>query len=99
MPIYPPRNEPIKKKEQLAQRQQELKQALINKLTAEKLDKAAEKYRLAQLSLLKAKVHEFRERQYQNKPRLTNLESLEKEILIWTNKPVREVIKEVEIEL
>jgi hypothetical protein len=93
MPIYPPRNEPVKKKEQLSQRQRELKQALNNKLPAEKVNKAAEKYRLAQLSLLKAKVHEFQERQYQGKPQLSDLESLEKEIHSWTNKTIEEIIK------
>ena len=95
MPIYPPRNSPIRKKEQLSQRQVELRHALNNKFPAEKINKAAEKYRIAQLSLLKAKIHEFQERQYQNKPQLTDLESLEKDTIIWTNKPVEEIIREL----
>lgn len=96
MPIFPPRNEPIKKKEQLSQRESELKLALSKKLPAEKINKAAERYRIAYLSLLKAKVHEDKERLYKDKPPLHDAESLQKEILTWTNKTVEEIIKDFE---
>lgn len=71
----------------------ELRHALNNHLPAEKINRAVEKYRNAQLSLLKAKVHEFQERQYKRKSELIDLESLEKEIHTWTNKSTEEVIK------
>jgi len=45
MPIYPPRNEPIKKKEQVLQRHKELKHALNTNFPSDKLNKAVEKYR------------------------------------------------------
>ncbi len=95
MPVYPPRNEPINKKKQLLQRQKELRHALDANLSSDKLNKAVEKYRNAQLSLLKAKVHEFQERQYQGKPQLSDLEKLEEEIHIWTNKTRGEITKEL----
>jgi hypothetical protein len=99
MPIYPPRNEPIKKKDQLLQRQKELRHVLGTTQPADKLTKAIEKYRNAQLSLLKAKVHEFQERQYQGKSQLSDLENLEKEIHIWTNKTTEEIIQDFNNEL
>ena len=97
MPIYPPRNEPIKKKDQLLQRTLELQHAINNNFTPHKLNKAAEKYRLAQLSLLKAKVHEFKEWDYQKKPQLSDINTLEKNILIWIDKPVEEIINQLKI--
>jgi hypothetical protein len=99
MPIYPPRNEPIKKKEQLLQRRKELRNALKAKLPSDKLSKAVEKYRSAQLSLLKAKIYECQERQYGGKPQLTDLESLEREIHGWTNKTTQEIIQDLSNEL
>ena len=93
MPIFPPRNEPTKKRLQLNQKKQELKKALISELPIDQLHKVVEKYRSAQLSLLKAKIHEFKERQFRNKPRLNNLESLEKQVLFWTNQSVEEIIE------
>ena len=96
MPTFPPRYEPIKKKELLSQRQSELRYALNKKLSAEKINKAVEKYRNAQLTLLKAKIHEDRDRQFQNKPQLHDSEKLHKEILAWTNKTVEEIIKDFE---
>jgi hypothetical protein len=94
MPIFPPRNEPIKKKEQLSQRDSELKHALNKKLPAEKINRAVEKYRIAYLSLLKAKIHEDKERQYKNKPLWHDSEGLQREILAWTNKTVEEIIND-----
>jgi len=99
MPVYPPRNEPIKKKEQLLQRKNELKHALDANQPADKLNKAVEKYRSAQLSLLKAKVHEFQERHYQGKLQLSDFENLEKEIHFWTNRTTVEIIKDFNGEL
>lgn len=99
MPIYPPRNEPVKKKKQLLQRHKEVRHALNGVLASEKLTRTVEKYRSAQLSLLKAKVHELQERQYRGKSQLSNLESLEREIHIWTNKTTEEIIQDFDNEL
>ncbi|MBO9201590.1 MULTISPECIES: hypothetical protein [Niastella] len=96
MPTFPPRKEPIKKKEQLSQRQSELWHALNKKLPDEKINKAVERYRIAQLSMLKAKIHEDKDRQYENKSPLHDFENLQKEILAWTNKTVEEIIKDFE---
>ena len=97
MPLYPPRNEPIKKKDQLLQKTLELRHAIINKFPSNKLNKAVEKYRVAQLSLLKAKNHEFNERTYQNKPQLSDIKTIEKNILMWANKSAEEIIREFKI--
>ena len=99
MPVYAPRNEPIKKKEQLSQRQLELEHAIRNNFPTDKVHKAVEKYPFAQLSLLKAKIHEYQERQFQKKPQPISIEKLEKDILVWTNKTVEEIIEQIRAEL
>ena len=99
MPVFPPRNAPVKKKEQLYQRLQELQHAIRNDFAPDKLNKAVEKYRLAQLSLLKAKIHEYQERLFKKKPQLNSLETIENEILVWSSKEVAEIIREIQSEL
>ena len=86
MPLYPPRSEPIKKKEQLSQREIEFQSAIKSNVENEKLNKVAEKYRLAQLSILKAKIHEIRDKEFQDKSHNGDIVKLENEILTWTNK-------------
>jgi hypothetical protein len=67
MPSYPPRKEPVKKKEELAKREDELILAIKKNVTADKIIKFADKYRQAQLSMLKAKIHQFKENEFQKK--------------------------------
>ena len=98
MPLYPPRNEPVKKKEQLVQRQKELHLAIRNNLSIYKLNKAVEKYRTAQLSLMKAKIHELKEKELQGKASTISIETIKKEISKWTNKSVQEIVNETKPE-
>jgi len=93
MPLYPPRSEPIKKIEQLSQRELELRSAIRKKFTPEKLNIVAEKYREAQLLFLKAKLHVAREKEIQNKVLGQKIEKLESVIEIWKSKPVEVIIQ------
>jgi hypothetical protein len=95
MPIFPPRKEPIKKREQLSQRKKELQYALRDNLSLKKIETLVEKYRMAQLSLLKAKTHELKEKDLGKRKANTNIASIEKEIVYWTKKPAEEIIKEI----
>ena len=92
MPLYAPRTEPIKKREQLLLREKELQIAIKTNASNEKIVKLVEKYRLAQLSLNKAKLHEFQERELQKKTTTLKIEKIESDILAWTNKPDLEII-------
>ncbi len=97
MPLYPPRVEPIKKKEQLAQREIEFLHTVKNNFEKEKLNKAVEKYRMAQLSILKARIHELREKEFQKEPYNGNLKKFEDDILDWTNKSTDNIINEFKV--
>jgi hypothetical protein len=92
MPSFAPRSEPIKKKDQLSQKEIELKHAIRNNFSFEKLNKAAEKYRLAKLSMFKARLHEIHEKEFQNKKHTLKIEKIESEILDWNNKLTEEII-------
>ena len=63
MPSFIPRQEPIRKKEQLSQKELEIIAALRKQFTGDKLAKFIDKYRHAQLSLLKAKAHYLKEQE------------------------------------
>jgi len=57
MPSNIPRTDTTKKREQLAQREQELDHAIRTELPRDRLVRAAERVRTAQLSLLKAELY------------------------------------------
>lgn len=95
MPSYPPRSEPTKKLEELAKREMELVFAIKRNIAGDKLIKAVEKYRQAQLSMLKAKVHTFRENEFQKKPNPIKLEKLEQLTKDWTDKTNDDIIEEL----
>src|SRR4051812_39548531 len=95
MPTYPPRTEPVKKQQQLAKTERELSLAIKKNVTADKLEKIITKYRLAQVAVLKAKIHTFKENEFQNKKNNTKIEKLEKLIVEWTNKTSDDIINEV----
>lgn len=57
MPSAAPRSNATKKEEQLRQKQQELEHAIRGGLSQDKLVRAAERVRAAQLSQLKARLH------------------------------------------
>lgn len=95
MPIYSPRSEPVKKQEELTKRETELVFAIKKNVASDKLIKAVDKYRQAQLSMLKAKFHKFKENEFQKKPNNVSLEKLEKLTVKWTNKTNDDIITEV----
>lgn len=94
MPTYVPRTEPVKKQEELAKREMELIFS-IKKNATDKLIKAVDKYRQAQLSILKAHIHTFKENEFRKKPSNMKLEKLEKLTIEWANKSNEEIINEV----
>ena len=69
--------------------------AIKSNFTNEKLNKAIERYRLAQLTMFKAKSHEIQEKEFQKKPHHSSIELIEKEIVKWTNKTAEEIINEI----
>lgn len=91
MPSFPPRTEAIKKENQLARRKTELKSAIRKNVSKEK-------YRAAQLSLYKAKIHVLKEKHIKGilkKKRNTfNLSAIEIEKETWENKTVEEILGE-----
>lgn len=95
MPSYPPRDNPIKKQEELSKREIELLIAIKKEFPADKLITYVVKFRKAQLSLLKAKVHQFKENEFQKKPNNVKLEKLERLTIEWTDKTNEEIIEEV----
>ncbi len=95
MPLYPPRTETVKKSDLLVQRELELIQAIKTHSSIDKINKLAEKYRFAQLSLLKAKIHFISEMENRDKPCNMNREKIENEKLIWTNKTIEDIIIEI----
>jgi hypothetical protein len=95
MPLYPPRSEPVKKAELLSQKEFELRIVIQKNFATGKLNKAAEKYRAAQLSYLKAKMHVVKEKEFQNKTSNIKLEKLVAEIESWTSKTAEEIINEI----
>ena len=95
MPIYPPRTEPVKKQEELTKRETELVFAIKKNIAADKLIKLVDKYRQAQLAVLKAKVHQFKENEFQKKQNNMKIEKLEKLTIEWTDKTNEDIINEV----
>ena len=94
MPSYAPRDEPIKKQEELLQRVQELQHAIRNNFLNEKLAKAVKKYRTATLSFFKAKIHSAKQKDFQGRPHSIRIDSVEKSIVEWNNKSDEEIITE-----
>jgi len=94
MPSYPPRSEAVKKQDQLTQRETELRHAILNKSSLEKLAKAVKNYRAAQLSLLKAQLHIIQDKDFQGRPHSFRIEKIENNIETWTNKSDEEIMND-----
>ena len=73
----------------------ELAFAIKKNIAANKLIKLVGKYRQAQLSMLKAKMHHYKENEYQEKPNNIKFEKLEELIIKWTDKTNDDIINEV----
>ncbi|HAD13930.1 MAG TPA: hypothetical protein DCF33_16010 [Saprospirales bacterium] len=95
MPSYVPRKELVKKQEELIKRETELILGIRKNVEPDKLLKLVDKYRKAQLSMLKAKVHTFKENEFQKKPNTVTFEKLENLTTEWTDKTNDDIIKEV----
>jgi hypothetical protein len=95
MSSYIPRYGPAKKEGQLEQKREELEFAITRGYSTQKLEKATEKYRAAMLSYFKAKIHVIRENELQKKPHNMNIEKIENDVVIWTNKTIEEIINEI----
>jgi hypothetical protein len=95
MPSFVPREKPIRKQEQLLQREMELITALRKNFTGEKLFKFVDKYRHSQLAIRKANIHYIKELEYQKKLTTLNKEKIEAEISVWTAKTNEEIIEEI----
>ena len=95
MPLYAPRTEPIKKREQLLLREKELHLAIKNNFSNERINKVAEKYRVAQLAFFKARLHEIHDLEFQKKKNTVNISKIENSVLEWNKKNVEEIIDEI----
>lgn len=95
MPIYPPRNEPIRKIEILEKRELELEKCIRTNASPEKTGNKAEKLREAQLNLIKARLALIMpyklEDQTDDKMKLK--EKLEIERSEWEEKSIKEIIE------
>ena len=85
MPIYPPRNEPIRKIEVLEKREMELLKCIRTNASNDKTNNKAEKVREAQLNLIKARIalikpYKSDDRTEKNEILRTKLEN---EIQVW----------------
>lgn len=95
MPTFAPRNEPVKKKEELDLRRQVLENSIQNDLELGEIIKNAEKFRDTRLLYNKAILHVIREKELQEKSHSYNKDKVLKEIETWTEKSVEEIIDEV----
>lgn len=96
MPIYPPRNEPIRKIEVLEKREMELVKCLRTNSSEEKTNNKAEKVREAQLNLIKAKLALIQPYKVQDKGERTERlrPKLEKQTISWKDKSTESIIDE-----
>ncbi len=86
--------DPQKKRQQLSQRKKELALAFKKHLPDDKLQAFVERYRLAQIGMLKAQLHEKREREFEKKRTMLSEQKITKEIEVWKNKAIEEIIAE-----
>ena len=98
MPCFAPRLEPVKKREQLQKFKRELEHAVKKDLPIEKQIRLVDKYRLAQLSLLKAKMHEAKEGNFERKNNTLVIGKIENQASLWKAKSFELILKEVKQE-
>lgn len=96
MPIYAPRKEPIRKIEVLEKRIMELKKCTRTNASEEMLMNKAEKVRVAQLNLIKARLALLTSYRFEDKTdskeKVAN--KLEKEYQEWEKRSIEFIIKE-----
>jgi len=97
MPIYPPRNKAVRKKEIFEYKTFELLEAVQRKYSKEKLLKLSEKVRTAKMNLIKAEltlIKSYKEEGYRMSD-VERIENLDYEIMRWSSFDYLEIIKEV----
>ena len=107
MPSRAPRHEATEKREQLSRRKEALVRAIRTRQSQEKVLLAAEKYRTANLSFLKAKLYWANEElivagrgvskleaEAASVTVKSNIERLETEIASWSGKSAEDVLRE-----
>ncbi len=94
MPSFVPRNEPTHKKEQLLNCSENLRLAIYHNKPVDSIKKLADRYRNANLSLIKAKLHHSKQLQYQDIKSQLNIKSLFKERSVWEQITLEEVIED-----
>jgi hypothetical protein len=94
MPSFAPRSETVKKQELLDKRVTELRYAIQSNFALNKLHRVVERYRAANLALLKAKMHVLKEKELQNKVTDMRYDSIEAQIKIWISKSEQDIIIE-----
>ena len=97
MPSFIPRDEPTRKRNQLLDRSEDLRLAILHSHSDTRLQKLAEKFRLAHISLIKARMHNNRELEFQNRKPLIDIEKLEQEKLYWEQQSLNNIIIEFKL--
>ena len=98
MPLYPPRNTAIRKKQIFEYRMYQLILAVNRNYSKEKLINLAEKARIAKLNLIKAKLHlikSYTEVAYKNSD-IKKIDDLDYEIMRWFSLDYKEIIRDAE---
>ncbi len=97
MPIYPPRNEPIRKIEILNKRINELRKSIGSNESEEVLRTKTEKVRIAKLNLIKARLSLLRSYRQEDEKELNMriLIKLEEDFSKWESLSFDEIISEI----
>ncbi len=99
MPSFAPRNEPIKKKEELELRKHVLENSIIHNLEQKVIEQKAEKYKTTRILFNKAILHVIREKEWQKTKHNYDKEKILTELENWKQKSICEIINEIKTEL
>ena len=94
MPSHVPRTDAAKKREQLAQRQQELEHTIRSEFPREQLVRAAEAVRAAHLSLFKAEIYWAEEAELAGRDVGARIANIERDAQRWTERSIEEILQE-----
>ena len=93
MPFHIPRNQPTRKKEQLLNCSEYLRLAIFHNKPHNQIEKRAEKYRVANITFLKARIHVLQQdREYPNTMAMEKTEKLQQEISNWEQHDIQKII-------
>ena len=94
-PSYPPRDEPVRKRQILQKRERELRHALAHGFAPDRIERAAKQVRFAKLKLIKAIVGEL-PFQGQSEEVMKRWAKAKTEEELWISLTVDEIIKRYE---